>query len=69
MIVRTNLPFGQWKEVLGSERLAGVTLDRLTHWFQILEATGKSGRLRDAKRRQGTAPIGRRRETNTTDEE
>ncbi len=31
LIVSTNLPFENWTEVLGSERLTGATLDRLTH--------------------------------------
>ncbi len=31
LIVTTNLPFESWTEVLGSERLTGATLDRLTH--------------------------------------
>jgi DNA replication protein DnaC len=31
LIVTTNLPFEQWPEVLGSERLTGALLDRLTH--------------------------------------
>ena len=52
IIVTTNLPFEQWTEVLGSERLVGATLDRLTHRCHILEATGESYRLKDAKRRQ-----------------
>jgi DNA replication protein DnaC len=60
VIVTTNLPFEQWTEVLGSERLVGATLDRLTHRCHILEATGESYRLRDAKRRQGVGPQGRR---------
>ncbi len=51
LIVTTNLPFEQWTEVLGSERLVGATLDRLTHRCHILEATGESYRLKDAKRR------------------
>lgn len=29
LIVTTNLPFENWTEVLGSERLTGATLDRL----------------------------------------
>jgi DNA replication protein DnaC len=62
VVVTTNLPFEQWTEVLGSERLVGATLDRLTHRCHILEATGESYRLRDAKRRQATGPKGRRRE-------
>ncbi len=31
LMVTTNLPFESWTEVLGSERLTGATLDRLTH--------------------------------------
>ena len=38
---------------LGSERLTGATLDRLTHRCHILEATGESYRLQDARRRKG----------------
>ena len=32
-----NLPFAEWTEVLGSERLTGALLDRLTHHVHILE--------------------------------
>ena len=52
LIVTTNLPFENWTEVLGSERLTGATLDRLTHRCHIIEASGESYRLRDAKRRR-----------------
>lgn len=52
VIVTTNLPFEQWTEVLGSERLTGATLDRLTHRCHILEASGASYRLQDAQRRR-----------------
>lgn len=51
LIVTTNLPFESWTEVLGSERLTGATLDRLTHRCHILETSGESYRLKDAKRR------------------
>jgi DNA replication protein DnaC len=51
VIVTTNLPFEQWTEVLGSQRLVGATLDRLTHRCHLLEASGESFRLQDAKRR------------------
>ncbi|MEJ7590128.1 MAG: ATP-binding protein [Planctomycetaceae bacterium] len=54
LIVTTNLPFENWTEVLSSERLTGATLDRLTHRCHILEASGQSYRLRDAKRRKQT---------------
>jgi DNA replication protein DnaC len=52
LIVTTNLPFEAWTEVLGSERLTGALLDRLTHRVHILEANGESFRLRQAKIRQ-----------------
>ena len=52
LIVTTNLPFENWTEVLGSERLTGAALDRLTHRCHILEANGESYRLQDAKRRR-----------------
>jgi DNA replication protein DnaC len=51
LILTTNLPFEQWTEVLGSERLTGALLDRLTHRVHILEANGTSYRLQDAKKR------------------
>ena len=35
-------------EVLGSERLTGARLDRLTHRCHILETRGESFRLQDA---------------------
>lgn len=51
MIVTTNLPFEQWPEVLGSQRLTGAVLDRLTHRCHILEASGESYRLQSARKR------------------
>ena len=54
VIVTTNLPFEQWPEVLGSERLTGAVLDRLTHRCHILESNGESYRLKDARRRAGS---------------
>ena len=57
LIVTAHLPFESWAEVLGSERLTGATLDRLTHRCQIIETKGESYRLRDAqaKLRKGCA--------------
>jgi DNA replication protein DnaC len=52
LILTTNLPFEQWIEVMGSERLTGAMLDRLTHRVHILEANGESYRLQDSKRRK-----------------
>ncbi|MBM4022451.1 MAG: ATP-binding protein [Planctomycetes bacterium] len=51
LIVTTNLPFEHWTEVLGSERLTGAALDRLTHRGHILETKGESYGLQDATRR------------------
>ncbi len=51
LIVTSNLPFESWTEVLGSERLTGATLDRLTHRCLIIETKGESYRLQDAKGR------------------
>lgn len=52
LIVTTNLPFENWVEVLGNQRLTGALLDRLTHRVHIIEANGESYRLRDAKKRK-----------------
>jgi DNA replication protein DnaC len=52
LVVTTNLPFENWTEVLGSERLTGATLDRLTHRCHIIECNGESYRLKDAKQRR-----------------
>jgi DNA replication protein DnaC len=52
VIVTTNLPFERWTEVLGSERLVAATLDRLTHRSHVLEATGESYRLKQAREQQ-----------------
>jgi DNA replication protein DnaC len=51
LMVTTNLPFENWTEVLGSERLTGATLDRLTHRCRIIETKGESYRLQDARSR------------------
>ena len=51
LILTTNLPFEQWPEILGNERLTGALLDRITHRVHIIEANGESYRLKDAKKR------------------
>ena len=52
VVLTTNLPFERWTEVLGNERLVAATLDRLTHHCHLLETTGESYRLKEARRRQ-----------------
>ena len=55
-LVTRNLPFQEWTEVLGSERLTGALLDRLTHHVHILEMNGESYRLKQSKRKRGSPP-------------
>ena len=52
LIVTTNLPFSEWPQVFGDERLAGALLDRLTHRVHILEIPGESYRLRASRKAQ-----------------
>jgi DNA replication protein DnaC len=56
VLLTTNLPFENWTEVLGNERLTGAALDRITHRCHIVETTGESYRLQDAKRRRRSGP-------------
>jgi len=49
ILVTSNLPFDEWTEVFGSERLTGALLDRLTHHVHILEMNGESFRLKQSK--------------------
>ncbi len=54
-MVTSNLPFAEWTEVLGSERLTGALLDRLTHHVHILEMNGDSFRLKQSRRKRSPA--------------
>jgi hypothetical protein len=51
-IVTSNLPFEEWTAVLGSERLTGALLDRLTHHVHILTMNGVSYRLAQSTARR-----------------
>ena len=42
IIITSNLPFDEWTEVFGTERLTGALLDRLTHHVHILDMNGES---------------------------
>ena len=55
VLVTSNLPFDEWTEVFGSERLTGALLDRLTHQVHILEMNGESFRLTQSKKRKQPA--------------
>lgn len=50
IIITSNLPFDEWTEVFGTERLTGAILDRLTHHVHILEMNGDSYRLRQSRK-------------------
>ena len=54
--VTTNLPFDEWTEVFGSERLTGALLDRLTHHVHILAMNGESYRLKHSRESAGAHP-------------
>ena len=48
ILATSNLPFDEWTEIFGSERLTGTPLDRLTHLVHILEMNGDSCRLKQS---------------------
>jgi len=52
IIITSNLPFDEWTEVFGSERLTGALLDRLTHHVHIIEMNGESYRLKHSRKKQ-----------------
>lgn len=54
-LITSNLPFDEWTEIFGSERLTGALLDRLTHHVIILEMNGDSYRLRQSRSRTAKA--------------
>ena len=55
VLVTSNLPFDEWTEIMGSERLTGALLDRLTHHVHILEMNGESYRLAKSKKERRRA--------------
>ena len=50
--ITSNLPYDEWTETFGSERLTGALLDRLTHHVSILEMNGESYRLAHSRARK-----------------
>jgi len=53
-LITSNLPFEEWTETFGTERLTGALLDPLTHHVSILEMNGDSYRLAQSKARLAT---------------
>lgn len=52
IIITSNLPFQDWTQVFGCQRLTGALLDRLTHHVQILEMNAESYRFTQSKQKQ-----------------
>lgn len=46
-----------WISILGSERLTGIRLDRLTHHLSILNMNGDSYRLKQSAGRRGSLAV------------
>jgi DNA replication protein DnaC len=55
-MITSNLPFDEWTETFGTERLTGALLDRLTHHVNILEMNGDSYRLGQSRARKTEVP-------------
>jgi len=53
-MITSNLPFEEWTDTFGTERLTGALLDRLTHHVKILEMNGESYRLSQSRQRTKT---------------
>jgi DNA replication protein DnaC len=51
-LMTSNLPFTEWTDVLGSERLTGALLDRLTHHVHTLKMNRDSYRLKSSKKKR-----------------
>ncbi len=49
LMVATNLPLDGWTVVVGSERLIGALLDRLTQYVHFPEMNGESYRLKHSR--------------------
>jgi len=50
-MITSNLPFEEWTEIFGTERLTGALPDRLTHHVNIVETNVESCRLNPSRAR------------------
>ena len=53
-LITSNLPFEEWTETIGTERLTSALLDSLTHKVNILEMNGESYRLAHSRANQAS---------------
>jgi len=60
--ITSNLPFEEWPQIFGCERLTGALLDRLTHHVHILEMNGESFRLAASKKQNRGTERGAQKE-------
>ncbi len=67
-IVTSNLPFEDWTSVLGSERLTGALLDRLTDHVSILTMNSDNYRLRQSASRNSAVSATGAQQNQTIDE-
>lgn len=46
VVITTNLGFAEWTQVIGDAKVTTVFLDRLTHYYNIVETGNQSWRLK-----------------------
>jgi hypothetical protein len=60
LLLTSNLPFGEWAQILQGERMTAALLDRLTHRCHVFEMNGESYRFRESmKARKGKGSRGK----------
>ncbi len=48
LILTTNIEFSKWGTILGDEKLAAATIDRIVHHGRLVEFGGVSKRMGDS---------------------